>query len=384
MAQFQFADRIQDGSTTTGTGTFTLTNTAADGYRTFASTLNTGVTVAYLATDDNDNWEVGTGVYSSTGPSLTRVTVWASSNAGAAVNWAAGSKVISVVHPAQMMNGLAFNSSRTLTSSGSYRFPDVSSTATMAMGKNAVANGLDAVSLSGQATGDYAMAMGANTNTEATGTSTSALGSYARATANYATALGHGSVASGTGAIAIGSTTTAGNYAVGIGGSFSTTGTGNSGYCARTGGYYGSAHVSFSDAYGLGEQGATRMEVGMVVTTTNATPAVLTLGNNTATYGRVTFAANTTVAFTGTVIGRSSTNSKAVEIKGVFKTNGSGEPALVGSSPAQVTLGEDAGASAWTVAVTMNTTNDCFDITVTGAAATTINWSADIQFHERT
>lgn len=94
------ADRVVETSATTGTGAFTLAG-AVLGYRTFASVCSTNDTVPYCieALDANGNltgdWEVGLGTYSGVN-TLTRTTVQASSNAGAAVNFPAGSKRVSL------------------------------------------------------------------------------------------------------------------------------------------------------------------------------------------------------------------------------------------------------------------------------------------------
>jgi len=55
--------------------------------------------------------------------------------------------------------------------------------------------------------------------------------------------------------------------------------------------------------------------------------------------------------------------------------------ALVGV-PAVVSTGQDAGAAAWAVAVTADTTNGALKFTVTGAAATTIRWNATATLSE--
>lgn len=89
-------DRVLESATTTGTGAFTLAAAYA-GYRRFRDVYSVNDLVAYVieAVDGNGNpsgdWETGLGTYSGT-DTLTRTTVQASSNAGAAVNFAAGTK----------------------------------------------------------------------------------------------------------------------------------------------------------------------------------------------------------------------------------------------------------------------------------------------------
>jgi hypothetical protein len=94
------ADRIQESSTSTGTGAFTLAG-AGTGFRAFSAVCSTGDTLYYLieALDANGNpsgdWEVGLGTYSAAN-TLTRTTPAASSNANAAVSFAAGNKRVSL------------------------------------------------------------------------------------------------------------------------------------------------------------------------------------------------------------------------------------------------------------------------------------------------
>lgn len=90
------ADRVAETSTTTGTGALTLA-AAITGFRRFSAVCATNDIAHYaiIAVDGNGNpsgdWEAGLGTYSGTN-TLTRTTVHASSNAGAAVNFAAGTK----------------------------------------------------------------------------------------------------------------------------------------------------------------------------------------------------------------------------------------------------------------------------------------------------
>jgi len=93
-----FADRVAETATTTGTGNFTLAG-AITGYRTFSSVfdLNLMLKYAIVAVDGSSvptgEWEVGRG-YLSGSTTLVRDIVESSSNAGALVNFGAGSKQV--------------------------------------------------------------------------------------------------------------------------------------------------------------------------------------------------------------------------------------------------------------------------------------------------
>jgi len=93
-----YADRVQETTTTTGTGTVTLAG-AVSGYRTFTSAIATGDRVAYCIALGTE-WEVGDGVLATTS-TLTRENVYASSNSNALVNFSAGSKLAFLTVPAQ-------------------------------------------------------------------------------------------------------------------------------------------------------------------------------------------------------------------------------------------------------------------------------------------
>ena len=92
-------DRVRETSTVLGTADATLLG-AVTGYQAF-SAIGNGNTCYYTIADNSGNWEVGIGTYSTTGPTLARTTVVASSNAGAKVTFPAGTKDVFVTYPAE-------------------------------------------------------------------------------------------------------------------------------------------------------------------------------------------------------------------------------------------------------------------------------------------
>ena len=91
---FITADRVLDSSTSTGTGAFVVSGTPAAGYRTFSAVLSVGDTCYYsIQGQTTAEFEVGLGTYSSAN-TITRTTVYSSSNSGSAVTFSAGTKNI--------------------------------------------------------------------------------------------------------------------------------------------------------------------------------------------------------------------------------------------------------------------------------------------------
>jgi Chaperone of endosialidase len=94
------ADRVLETSTTTGTGTYALSGAVA-GFRAASSVCANNDTFDYYAEEVNGagqptgNWETGLGTW-TTGNNLARTTIYSSSNANAAVSWAAGTKRIAL------------------------------------------------------------------------------------------------------------------------------------------------------------------------------------------------------------------------------------------------------------------------------------------------
>jgi hypothetical protein len=92
-------DRVKETTATTGTADFTLAGPVG-GFQAF-SAIGNGNTTYYAAVDNTTGaWEIGYGQYSTTGPTLTRTTILASSAAGAKISFASGPKDVFLTYPA--------------------------------------------------------------------------------------------------------------------------------------------------------------------------------------------------------------------------------------------------------------------------------------------
>jgi len=94
----QVADRVQETTTTTGTGAFALGG-AVTGYQAFSAVCSNNDTCFYCCFAGSQ-WEVGLGTYANSGNNLARTTVLASSNAGSAVNFVTGTKYLFMTYAA--------------------------------------------------------------------------------------------------------------------------------------------------------------------------------------------------------------------------------------------------------------------------------------------
>lgn len=101
----KFADRVKETSTTTGTGAITLAG-AVTGYQAFSAAFadQDGVYYTIEAVDGSGvptgAYEVGIGTFTASGTTISRDTILASSNSGAAVSFAAGTKFVFNALPA--------------------------------------------------------------------------------------------------------------------------------------------------------------------------------------------------------------------------------------------------------------------------------------------
>jgi len=104
-------DRVKETTSSTGTGTITLAG-AVEGFQSF-SVIGNGNTTYYAIVSDTE-FEVGVGTYTSSGTTLSRDTVFESSNSGSKVNFSAGDKDVFVTQPAERAVYLEADNTSTL------------------------------------------------------------------------------------------------------------------------------------------------------------------------------------------------------------------------------------------------------------------------------
>ena len=100
-----FADRVQETTTTTGTGTIQLAGAVTE-FQTFVAGIGNGNSCYYAIVHQTlAQWEVGIGTVTHGSPdTLSRTTVLASSNAGSLVNFSSGTMSVFNTIPAYVMN----------------------------------------------------------------------------------------------------------------------------------------------------------------------------------------------------------------------------------------------------------------------------------------
>lgn len=262
-------------------------------------------------------------------------------------------------------------------------------------GARAVGSG--AVALGGSyasGTDSFAAGVGNNTSTYgATGSIAVALGSQAKASGSQGVALGNQASASGANSFAVGYLATAsGNASIAL----SAPGIGYGCYATQD------SSVAIGDGARSGINGkyaytafpfasSGDSQTGIFVlrrATTDATATVLTTDNTTAsTTNQVILPNNSAYAFSGTIIARQKASAgndyAAWEIKGAILRAANAASTVLGSYNINV-LSKTAGASAWDLTLSADTTNGGLAVTATGAATTNIRWVATIKTSEVT
>jgi hypothetical protein len=246
-----------------------------------------------------------------------------------------------------------------------------------------VASGTNSVICGGQSntsSGTNSVVCGGDSNTASTTGATVAGGGTNTASGSYST-VGGGIL-----------NTASGPYSTVSGGRNHTS---NGEYSFISGGRYGSTRsiigyhafpacaVPFSAVEGATQAGL--LMIGRQ--TTSVTATVLASDNSTpGTTNQVILPNNSAYSFSGEVIAgvTGAGNTARWTIAGAIKRGASaGTTAMVGTPTVTMTH-NDAGASAWTVAVTADTTNGGIKVEVTGAASTTIRWVCKIETTEMT
>ena len=272
----------------------------------------------------------------------------------------------------------------------------VSSDAALAIGYGAVAAGDYAASLGrahASGTDSFAAAIANNTSTYgATGANSIAMGPFAKATATRSVVIGgYISAASGiySGVFAAGSSTASGYGSVVLGGLYGDA-IGNysiaMGHGAQAREYGKSANSSyiFSGSSSESQSG----QITLVSGTTDATATALTSNNSTAgTTNQVILPNNSAYSFSGTIIARQQaadgSNYASWEVKGALLRDATAASTVLGNGIINK-LYATAGAAAWAIALTADTTNGGLKIEATGAAATDIRWVATVNTSEVT
>lgn len=222
----------------------------------------------------------------------------------------------------------------------------------------------------------YSSVLGGQSNT-ASAQHASVLGGFSNtASGQLSMACGDGNTASGVASVALGKNCLAGGYySTAIGSKADTRGV--QGALAHAGGgFYGSPA-------GSGQH----MGYILLAQTTNATATRATTDQNNGLSidkTQVRCPLKTLVKFRIqlSAIANTSYDVAAWEIQGTLKCGASvGTTAMVGT-PTITQTAVDAGASAWGVAVTADSANGSLNLTVTGAASTTIRWVATVDTSE--
>ena len=330
------ADRVQETTTTTGTGTYTLAG-AKSGFQSFG-VVGDGNTTYYACTDGTD-YEVGIGTYTLSGTTLARTTIIESSNSDAAVNWGAGSKDIFVTLPASKAviedasNNVAIGNN--LTVGGTVDGVDIATNIPATLGTAGQVLTVNA----GATAGEWADASGGGGGALELYAENPSTPTAPSATGTNAVAIGDGPLAALVGKL---------SYA--------------SGQFAASGDAQGGQFI-------------------LRAATTDATATVLTTNNSTAgTTNQIVAASDTCITFDGTITAMQNGAQAYAswKIEGLL-VNDAGTTTLVNSATTVIS-----NADGWGMALSADTGNNALAITVTGEAAHNIRWVANIRTTEVT
>jgi hypothetical protein len=411
---FILKDRVAETTTTTGTGTLTLLG-AKTGYQSFSAIGDANTCFYCIAHQTLSEWEVGIGTYTSSGTTLSRDTILASSNSGSLVSFSSGTKDVFVCSPANYGSPFIYKDA-TNPGVGAANETIFSSTAGNARGKGAVDLQLRRNIATQVASGAYSFAAGACAT--ASGLESVAIGCYSfnlgpTASGNRSISIGNRGTASGDFAIAISghnpSATT--SYCVCLGGYSNTAsasqatvigGRGNlaSAGCSLCGGGKNNTAstksycVSFgyravASKYGQIAQASGRFAANgdaqtsqyvLRKQTTNNTQTEMFLDGSSE---RITLANDTTYAYSILIVARrtdANDESATYKHEGTIDRNASAATTAIVTDTRTI-ISED---NAWVTTIDADTTNGSLRIQVTGENSKTINWVAFVRTVEVT
>jgi hypothetical protein len=181
-------------------------------------------------------------------------------------------------------------------------------------------------------------------------------------------------------------------------GAFIGSGFGNSAnaqHCSVAGGSYGTARGIIGNSVFSacaspisGSSGASQAALLILARqTTDATPTVLASNSSAAsTNNQVILSNNSAYFFRGEVVSgvTGGGNTKGWTIEGVIKRGANAASTTLVGTPTVTSSFADAGAAAWTIAVTADTTNGGLAVTFTGQAGTTIRTVCQVRTTEMT
>ncbi|HWT21690.1 MAG TPA: hypothetical protein VN280_22540 [Variovorax sp.] len=280
------------------------------------------------------------------------------------------------------------------------QLPDGSSTGGNIRGTNAVdwqtkrsaatqiANGASAVISGGEnnsASGAGGTVVG-GVNNLAGGINSVVGGQACSTSAQGAVALGSGCVANGAGSVALGQASTAASssFSAAIGWGCQSDGGGSValGYDAIARVVGSLSHAS-SKLVAIGDHQVERLVQRRV--TTSATPLPLSATGGTPAATTCALLVNNSVyAFEIVVVGKNTTfgDRASYKITGQIARGANAAATVIDGTPTITTIAAIGGASAWSVAVSANTTLGSLEITATGAASATVLWVANITLTE--
>jgi hypothetical protein len=347
---------VLETSTTTGTGSYTLLG-AQSGFRAFDDFITPAATalVPYTARMGAE-FERGIGLLSASA-TLQRIKVIESSNAGAAVNWAAGTKEI-ICAPAAPGSPLGLNTisaSAIPTVSENYTDGYAEGSTWIVQGGSSGATFYDDVYLStragipGAANPAWMLAAShAFGRAWLDGAAVDAIRPI------YCATVGYQDTAVITGVEAV------------VG----------SGVGAKS--RWSNAHV-FGIGYDNTDYGGHQwMRAGLQGETTNATPTKLVDGYAGLDYLSIELSSSTLFEITVVARDNATPDSKSWRFFAHVDRVSSNDPVLVDYA-APTVIGETGGAAAWDVDAVIDTVNDALCVEVTGAAGKTILWTASIE-----